>query len=101
KRLDVEIEELRGRINKYQRLIDVRPAPDLERHIRLLRQRLAALELHEYQVNQELQQHLRHGNAFYRCLQRWQQFRAGCRERAAGWSKKVRAWFFGPDKLQI
>lgn len=52
KRIDGEINELRLRLNKYERLPE--RAPALQEQIIILKQRLASLEKHQHEINQQL-----------------------------------------------
>jgi len=56
KRLDGEINELRMRINKYDRLPD--KAPALQEQVILLKHRLATLEKHQREISQQLSANL-------------------------------------------
>lgn len=63
KRLDGEIGELRGLLNKYSRLPN--PSPDLKERTNAVRRRLRVLEHHEARVSWQLADSLPMGKLFY------------------------------------
>lgn len=82
KRLNDEIAALRGTLNKYERLPE--HSRDLKRRIDALREHLLTLELHQAQVDAELELYLANDSIFY-----------GAFKQLQGWGKtasKAAAW---------
>jgi hypothetical protein len=72
KRLSDEIQELRDKLNKYERLPD--HSPDLKNRIHALQEHLLVLELHQAQVDSELTLALSNASAFYPFVQQTRLF---------------------------
>ncbi|HEY9746122.1 MAG TPA: hypothetical protein V6C99_07895 [Oculatellaceae cyanobacterium] len=67
KRVSDEINDLRARINKYERLPD--STPDLKKRISALKEHLLTLERHQIQIDEELSEYLSGSSKFLGLIQ--------------------------------
>src|SRR5690606_1515760 len=85
KRLSDEIAELRGTLNKYARLPE--HSPDLKRRIQSLQEHLFTLEIHQAQVDAELELYLSDSSVLYGFIKQFQAWKE-IASRAASWLRQ-------------
>jgi hypothetical protein len=99
KRIDGEINELRLRINKYDRLPEKPPA--LQEQVTLLKKRLAGLEKHQWEISQQLSADLSVVPALYALSQQGQSFEKLLNQGLAALRQGILTLFYGQAFLNV
>lgn len=99
KRLHDEIQTLRGRLNKYERLPE--KSPELDVRIQMLHNRLATLEDHQAQVHRELASMISMIPVLEFGLRWSNRLRAQVARFGGGMGQWLSRWFYGPAYLAL